>query len=121
VFDNVPKGPPTTPAYTNITKADVLNKLGSPYLKEVNDQNAFLKTELWYYRHDIAWRGIVLYAIVPLPLMVPVGFNHVTYKFENDNLASESLESGEPRIHGGGYKGAIIFVCWWCDLDEFHF
>jgi hypothetical protein len=40
--------------------------------------------EYWVYNKDIAFRGFILGLVVPVPLVIPVGFNKTIFEFEND-------------------------------------
>ena len=74
----------------SIKKSDVLATLGPPDSKSVSGN-----IETWDYEHDLAWRGIVLYAfIIPIPLLAPTGYNHWEYKFEDDSLAKATRDLG---------------------------
>ena len=60
-------------------------------------------SEAWTYRGGVAWRGVAIWVVVPIPLVVPVGHNEVTMQFS----ASGDLVSG--RAEQAAEKG---FVCW---------
>ena len=55
------------------------------------------------YRGGVDWRGVAIWVVVPIPLVVPVGHNEVTMQFS----ASGDLISG--RAEQAAEKG---FVCW---------
>jgi len=49
---------------------------------------------LMRYNGDLAWRGLVIFVIIPIPLLLPVGHNEITLDFENDKLAGINSEFG---------------------------
>jgi hypothetical protein len=68
-------------------KNEVLNALGNP-LKIVYEND----TELYIYRkhcqfcdNQLSFRGIVLGLIVPIPLILPIGYNNATFEFDKTN------------------------------------
>ena len=50
------------------------------------------------YNGDIAWRGLLVFAILPIPLMIPVGYNEIILSFENDRLIEVNMEYGDGRF-----------------------
>lgn len=73
---------------------------GDPLVKT---QLAAEGEEAWTYRGGLAWRGVALWVVVPIPLVVPVGHNTVTMRFS----ASGDLISGSAEQ--AAEKG---LVCW---------
>jgi hypothetical protein len=69
---------------------DFLEVWGEPKSREVKDGREQLT-----YNNGVAWRGLVIFAIVPIPLMLPVGQNGITLTFENDSLVQISREYGQ--------------------------
>ncbi|MEO1406291.1 MAG: hypothetical protein AAFV54_07335 [Pseudomonadota bacterium] len=69
--------------------------------------------EEWTYRGGVAWRGVALWVVVPIPLVAPVGYNTVKMRFS----AAGDLISG--NAEQAAEKG---FVCWIlileCNPDE---
>lgn len=64
----------------------------------------------WKYNIDIAWRGLVVFVVVPIPLMLPVGHNELILSFENDKLVEVSREYGQGNyaicgLHSEGPDG----------------
>jgi hypothetical protein len=74
--------PPTTPAQFR-------SIWGEPKSHGMKDGQEYLT-----YSADLAWRGLVVFAIIPIPLLVPVGYNEVTLYFDHDNLVRISEEYG---------------------------
>lgn len=52
------------------------------------------EVEYWTYNGDLAWRGLVIFAIIPIPLLVPVGHNDVTLYFKRGKLTQITEEYG---------------------------
>lgn len=71
------------------TKADVLRLMGKPKREYTESSKNFL-----VYNSDVAWRGVVPWIIIPIPLMVPVGMNEVSFEFEDDRLLRFWRETG---------------------------
>ena len=72
------------------TTADFTKAWGAPKVRELKDGQEHLT-----YNANIAWRGLVVFAIIPIPLMLPVGHNELTLSFENDKLIKTSIEYGQ--------------------------
>lgn len=47
------------------------------------------------YNMNVAWRGLVLFAIAPIPLMFPAGHNKLILTFSNDRLIEVKSEYGD--------------------------
>ncbi|WP_079436729.1 hypothetical protein [Zoogloea sp. LCSB751] len=55
--------------------------------------------ERWIYNKDVAWTGVLLFAvIVPIPLLVPVGHDHLAIDFRNDVLVNIEARSQVSRL-----------------------
>jgi len=77
---------PKCSPYSYRDKSDILEQLGNPDKIFVDNNN-----EYWvYHKHcrycpkQLAFRGIILGLIVPVPLVLPIGYNNVTFKFDKD-------------------------------------
>lgn len=46
--------------------------------------------ETWIYGHDLRWSGVMLYLLLPIPLLVPVGRETTSVDFENGQAVSVS-------------------------------
>lgn len=56
--------------------AQLLHARGEPDARRILPDD----TEEWIYRDGFLWRGVILHLVIlPLPLMVPVGREHVTF------------------------------------------
>ncbi|HEX8329144.1 MAG TPA: hypothetical protein VF629_16545 [Hymenobacter sp.] len=79
-----------------VTDSTVAFLWGSPKRKEAKEGR-----ELWVYRSDeLAWRGIEVWAIVPIPLLLPVGFKKVTLEFEDGVMTKYTTDNGRERFFG---------------------
>lgn len=90
------------------TTAQFRSVWGEPKSQGTKDGQDYLT-----YNNDLAWRGFVVFAIFPIPLLVPVGYNEVTFYFEHDNLVQITEEYGEGRFAICGYhsEGPDGFGC----------
>lgn len=87
------------PAFRPIEKCAVLRGWGPP--DEVSRESA---TETLRYNHDLRWNGVVVWLILPIPLMVPVGRNYVDLTFEADRLVRVATK-GE---NGSGFLCPVL-------------
>jgi hypothetical protein len=62
---------------------------GEPNSHKLNGEKETLT-----YNRDLAWRGLVVFAIVPIPLLLPVGHNDVRLDFDHDKLTQVASEYG---------------------------
>lgn len=65
--------------YTINDKAGILQMYGKPAKIETKDGK-----EYWTFKENLAVRGVVIALLVPIPLIVPTGYNHVVFEFEKD-------------------------------------
>jgi len=76
---------------------DVLSLWGDPKEK-------YMKNDLehWVYNRELAWAGGVLYLLIPIPLMIPIGNRETTIIFEGDNAVNALYEIGRSQIYACG-------------------
>jgi hypothetical protein len=74
-------------------------------------------TERWIYHDGLRWNGLVLFAVLPVPLLIPVGHEYVAVDFQGDSLINVETKSQAemggacPMIEG---PCAYIAPCeWW--------
>jgi hypothetical protein len=72
------------------TPAQFRDVLGEPKSQGMKDGLNYLT-----YNTDIAWRGLVVFAVIPIPLLIPVGHNEATLFFDHDKLVRTTQEHGE--------------------------
>jgi hypothetical protein len=65
------------------TKETVLNTFGKPS-KVVYDEDGIHET--WRYNNGVFLNGVLLMVIMPIPLVVPYGYNYTAYRFKYDIL-----------------------------------
>lgn len=92
------------------TKKVVSDKWGAPNSKLLQSDGK----EVWVYsKKGLAWRGAVVWVGIPiLPMMLPLGDEHVALIFEGDELAS--AESSEAKWSFCGYAisdESAAFTC----------
>ena len=63
--------------------------------------------ETWHYRGGLAWRGIALWVIVPVPLMAPVGNNNVEMTF---SPSGELINATAEAINEKGVVCYLIYL-----------
>jgi hypothetical protein len=87
------------------TKEQVRIAWGEPKAKFYDNEN-----EVWTYhgKGDLAWRGIVVWIVLPIPLMMPVGSNDVRVEFNKEGVVIR-LYAGE--VDADFYGCNIKFVC----------
>ncbi|MBG8553594.1 hypothetical protein [Hymenobacter guriensis] len=79
-----------------VTTADALRLWGKPIRRDTLGAE-----QRWVYRsRQVSWRGIEIYAILPLPLLVPTGFKKVTLTFDHDQLRHYTIDNGRQRFFG---------------------
>lgn len=54
--------------------------------------------EYLIYNRSIAWRGLLGFVVVPIPLLLPVGHNQTTFLFEQNSLIQTDYESSKSNI-----------------------
>lgn len=91
---------PATPRV--IRKRELLAAWGAPDEMILNGQG-----ERWVYRTGLRWNGIVVFPgiILPLPFVIPVGWNTFTVEFQQDTVQNITAVLNE--VQGGG---ACTFV-----------
>jgi len=71
--------------------------------------------EYWVYSRDTAWRGVVIYAIIPVPLLLPTGDNATTIVFENGQSIGATYEHTNVSFTGCGIFLPFIHDTSLCD------
>ena len=91
-------------------KNSALEYWGQPISKTQLDASG---AEEWIYRGGLAWRGVALWVVVPIPLMVPVGHNMAKMRF------SPSGELVRGRAEAADEKGFVCFLIYLeCNPEE---
>ena len=63
------------------TKEEVLKEWGTP------DETSFSEgMEHWSYNSEIRWIGVIVFLLIPLPIMVPTGHHTTTLDFVGEDL-----------------------------------
>jgi len=101
------------------TKEKIIAFHGEPY-KKIIDGNR----ETWYYKKGLAWGGIIPVVIIPIPLLLPYGYNETVIQLENDQQISiESDHTISPTamcslvpmmwlVHGSTNSWCHVFKSW---------
>ncbi|MBG8556203.1 hypothetical protein [Hymenobacter guriensis] len=78
------------------TPADALRLWGKPHRIVAEGTQ-----EKWIYKSgELAWRGMEVWAIVPVPLLLPVGHRKVALEFTNGQLVNYTVGDGRERFFG---------------------
>lgn len=92
-------------------KSGILKILGKPAKIEFMNGK-----ENWIYNDNLSFRGIVIGLIIPLPLIIPTGFNKTIFEFENDVLCNTTIQhTGTSPEHWCGFiptGESIYFGCY---------
>ena len=69
------------------------------------------------YRHGIAWRGLTVFVVVPLPLLLPLGHNDAIFKFRNNRLVRveytyNELDAAICGLYSTGPNGIGCIAHW---------
>lgn len=56
--------------------------------------------DIWRYNLDVAWRGIAVWLVLPVPLLAPVGMNDVVVRLEGDTVREAYYETSENTFVG---------------------
>jgi len=101
------------------TKDEILSRKGEP--SKISFEN---NDETWTYKKDMRWNGIVIVAIVPIPLALPTGFREEAVYFENNVTVGSTKEYGKSPtamcsiipimwlVHGSTNGWCHIFKSW---------
>jgi hypothetical protein len=83
------------PAQTaaSVTREQIQTLWGKPKETGSSDGHDFMT-----YNRDLAWRGLMVFLIVPIPLLLPVGYNETTFFFEKERLV---------KVHSDDWKSDI--------------
>ena len=86
---------PTIPRV--ISKDDLLRAWGLPDEKILEDGR-----EQWVYRDGLRWNGVFIFPgiIIPIPLVIPIGWNTFTVEFHED--AVSTIVAVVNEVKGGG-------------------
>ena len=57
------------------------------------------------YDRSVAWRGSIIFVVIPIPLLAPVGHNRTTLFFEQGVLVNTAYEYGQDHFVGCGVIG----------------
>jgi len=83
-----------SPGKFNLTSSDIEKVHGKPD-KIISTENG----EQWYYPNGLKWRGVVVWIVVPIPLILPVGHDYHVVNFSNGLCTSEEFQFDE-NDHG---------------------
>jgi hypothetical protein len=78
------------------TTSEALRMWGEPQQKLIKGGR-----EYWLYRsEDLTWRGAEIFAIIPIPLLVPIGHKLIVLEFEHDQLMHYTINHARQRQFG---------------------
>ncbi|MFT7099202.1 MAG: hypothetical protein ACJAS6_001076 [Rickettsiales bacterium] len=84
------------------SKEDIRILWGDPDKITKNDD-----LEYWAYKREIGFSGVVIGAVIPIPLLVPVGYRDTVLVFKDDKVQSIKKERGG---HSYGFF-CITIIC----------
>lgn len=97
-----------------VNKATVRQGWGEPDRIEPRGE-----LERWIYNKDVTWAGVLLFAvIVPIPLLVPVGHDHLAIDFRNDFLVNIEVK-GQGSTHALCAMPLIVPHANGCEAEGF--
>ena len=70
----------------HFTKEDLTSLWGEPSQQIVADDGR----EGWVYNNRMAWGGAIVWVIIPVPLVAPIGYRSTTVYFDN-NMTNDAL------------------------------
>jgi hypothetical protein len=56
--------------------------------------------EVWRYQGSMKWRGVLVWAVVPVPLLVPTGHRKIRLEFQGDSLTRVTRQCTADRCFG---------------------
>jgi len=65
-------------------------------------------TELWTYKSHVRWSGVVLFAVIPIPLVVPVGRESKSVSVRDGVVVSASRVAESTTLY---IAGLVPGVC----------
>jgi hypothetical protein len=90
-------------ADTNDTPAWLETSWGKPTsVRRVGKEGT---TEVWTYKYDLNWNGVMLFALIPIPLEVPVGHEWTEVVIQDGRVTSAKRRSTRA---GGGVLGWTV-------------
>ena len=100
------------------TKQEIINLWGQPSYKKTDKDGS----EVWVYRRELAWSGLIAYVAViiplPLPLIAPVGTRNTELYFEGENLKRAVYYDGDIKnIFGVGCGLFYEIPEWVCGIS----
>ena len=103
---------PKARSVEDITPTRLIDLWGIPQSEQLK---AGLRTLT--YRHGLAWRGITVFVIVPVPLLIPLGYNDAKFSFQNDHLVhveytENQLDAAICGLHSEGPDGIGCIAHW---------
>ena len=67
--------------------SEFISLWGEPKTQETKDGR-----EMLIYNENLAWRGLVVFALIPIPLLIPAGHNEISLEFDHDKLVQSTSE-----------------------------
>jgi hypothetical protein len=69
------------------------------------------------YRQGLAWRGLTIFVIIPIPLLLPLGHNNAKLIFQSDRLVhveyvDNELDAAICGLHSEGPNGFGCITHW---------
>ncbi len=84
------------------TTTDALQLWGQPRKRKIYPAD---HREVWRYRGRMKWRGALIWAVLPVPLLVPTGRHRIWLEFRQDSLTRLTTQCDIDRGFGIGLEG----------------
>ncbi|WP_332855373.1 hypothetical protein [Duganella sp. S19_KUP01_CR8] len=106
------KSLPNQTGAKNIKPDTLIRMWGAP-----NSENVINGVRTLTYRHGLAWRGLTVFVILPIPLLLPMGYNSAKFSFNNENLVHveytyNELDATVCGLHSEGPDGVGCVTHW---------
>jgi len=82
-----------------------------------NNENVINGVRTLTYHHGLAWRGLTVFVIFPIPFLLPMGYNSAKFSFQNQNLVHveytyNELDAAVCGLHSEGPDGVGCITHW---------
>ena len=94
-----------SPVYTPIKAKKLVEIWGEPDSIEFIDVKNGEILERWTYNRSVGWSGVVVWLVIPIPLLIPVGYRSTIMTIQDGNVIRGEYFSGMSNstfLYGGG-------------------
>lgn len=106
------KSLPNVTGARDITPEKLVDMWGPPDSEQIVSGRRTLT-----YRHGLAWRGLVVFVVAPVPLLLPFGHNEAKFAFHDESLVhveytENQLDAAICGLHSEGPDGFGCIADW---------